>query len=350
MRARGLTLGLLVMLVGSAGCKRHKPPPRARIWLGPSHACATQKASGELECWGANGSGQLGDGTALGRTLPGPVSLSEKPLELALGGRHTCALLALGNVRCWGVAPIAPVTFGGAPLIGATAIAAGDDRTCVLAPDGVRCWADDTASAGEPPGMQGRATFLAASAQHECASFVAPKAVRCAGEDDRGQAAGRLPVLANATILGLAAGKKHTCAVLEDGTVQCWGANEAGQLGDGTTRDSRVPALVNGLPPAVEVRAGASFTCARLRNNTVACWGANDAYQLANGTTSASSRPAPITGIVGARELAIAGDSACARLTDGSVRCWGANDTAQLGDGTTSAHAVPMPVKAAPAK
>jgi alpha-tubulin suppressor-like RCC1 family protein len=240
------------------------------------------------------------------------------------------------------------VTFGGAPLAGATAIAASGERTCVLAPDGVRCWAAHLAVAAEPSGMQGRATFLAVGAQHACASFVAPREVRCAGEDDRGQAAGRSPVLASATVVGLTAGTNHTCAVLEDGSVQCWGANDAGQLGDGTTRDSRVPARVDGLPPAIDVRAGASFTCARLRNNTVACWGANNAYQLANGTADARRKPAAVTGILGAQELVVAGDSACARLTDGSVRCWGSNDNGQLGDGTTTAHAVPMPVKAAP--
>jgi alpha-tubulin suppressor-like RCC1 family protein len=186
--------------------------------------------------------------------------------------------------------------------------------------------------------------------KHVCAAFAEPKVVRCSGADDRGQAAGAQPVLAGAAVTALAAGGHHTCAVLEDGGIQCWGGNEVGQLGDGTTTDSRVPVLVHGLPPALDVRAGASHTCARLRNKTVACWGGNAAHQLANGMLASSSKPAPVTGLVGVQELALAGDSACARLADGAVRCWGGNAWGQLGDGTTSAHDVPMPIKAAAAR
>lgn len=349
----------------SPGCKRHKPPARSRIWLGPAHACAEQKP-GELECWGANAAGQLGDRTTHGRTLPGPLALTTKAEELALGARHTCALSG-GGVSCWGdgargqlgtglttsvSAASRPVLAGGAPLAGATAVAAGGDRTCALTRDGVRCWGDGVSEAKELDGLAGAASLVAVGDAHVCAAFVEPRVVRCAGADDRGQSAGRKPVLSGAAIKGLTAGAHHTCALLEDGSIQCWGENESGQLGDGTTTDSRVPAIVHGLPPAVEVRAGARHSCVRLRTNTVACWGANGTYQLANGTTDASSTPGPVSGLVGVQELALAGDGACARLTDGGVRCWGGNAWGQLGDGTTMAHPVPMPIKAsaAPAK
>jgi len=361
-RSLGLLLFLSVISAGTAtGCKKHKPPPRVRIWLGPSHACSLQK-NGELECWGKNDAGQLGDRTQVTRALPAAVLVAGKIDDLAIGARHTCAL-ASGGVRCWGdgargqlgtglttplSAPTVPVIAHGAPLAGVTAIAAGGDRSCALTAEGVRCWGDGVVDADEPSGFRGLATKLAVGEGFACAAFTDPQTVRCVGSDDRGQSAAHQPIVTGATIAGMTAGAKHACVVLDNGDVQCWGANDQGQLGDGTHNDSRVPALVH-MPPAVEVRAGASFTCARLRNNTIACWGDNRAHQLVNGTSQSSSSPSPVPGLVGAQELAVGGDSGCARLLDdGAVRCWGANTFGQLGDGTVQAHDVPMPVKAAP--
>ena len=367
---RGVTLVALaaaLVLAGAAlGCKRHKPPARARLWLGPSHACSLQKTSLELECWGDNSAGQLGDRTTTSRALPAPVVTGAglgAVDDLAIGAHHTCALSG-GGVRCWGEgargqlgtglttslsAPSVPAIGGGVPLAGVVAISAGGDRTCVLVADGVRCWGDGVPDAQQPEGFRGAASVVAAGEGFACAAFADPRAVRCSGADDRGQSAARQPVLTGAMIAGMSAGSKHACVVLEDGSVQCWGANDYGQLGDGTTTDSRVPALVQGLPPAAEVRAGATHTCARLRNKTVACWGDNRAHQLVNGTSKPSSRPVPVQALMGVAELAVGGDSGCVRLGEGEARCWGANAFGQLGDGTTVPHDVPMPLKAAPA-
>jgi alpha-tubulin suppressor-like RCC1 family protein len=350
--------------LGLGGCKRHKPPARARVWLGPSHACALQKTSLELECWGDNGGGQLGDRTRVSRGLPAPVEVSAglgAVGDVAVGAHHTCALSG-GGVRCWGEgargqlgtgltsslsAPSVPAIGGGVALAGVTAVAAGGDRTCVLVADGARCWGDGVADAQEPAGFRGAATAVAVGVGFACAAFAEPRAVRCSGADDRGQSAAKEPVLTGAKVTGISAGSKHACVVLEDGAVQCWGANDSGQLGDGTTTDSRVPALVQGLPPAAEVKAGANHTCARLRNKTVACWGDNRAHQLVNGTSKPSSKPVPVQGLMGVVELAVGGDSGCVRMGEGEVRCWGANASGQLGDGTTTAHDVPMPLKSA---
>ena len=313
-----------------------------RVWLGLFHGCATLK-SGELECWGANDVGQLGDGTTTQRTLPVRATITTSaPDDLALGARHTCGLFA-GQPRCWGDNARAQLSVPAG--IAATTIAAAADRTCVLTKEGgVRCWGSPDLAA--PEGLTGAASLLAMGPGWVCAAMTEPsKMVRCSGADARGQSAGGRPVLAGLAVKGLAAGGAHTCALLEDGSVQCWGANDLGQLGEGTTTDSAAPALVHALPPAVEIRAGSSHTCARLRNNTVACWGDNHAHQLANGTSSPSSRPLPLQGLVGVFELALGGHSACARLAEGGARCWGGNGAGQLGDGTTSDHDVPMPIR-----
>jgi alpha-tubulin suppressor-like RCC1 family protein len=322
-----LTIAIAIAL---AGCKRQKPPAMMRVWLGPFHGCATLK-SGALECWGANDVGQLGDGTKTQSTFPVHATLATtSPEELAIGDRHTCGIFA-GQVQCWGQGPWPAGTA-------ATAIAAAGDRTCVINKEGaVRCWDYAKPEAVAPDGITGVASLIAVGGGHICAALTAPaREVRCAGDK---------PILVGATIKGLAAGGRHTCALLEDGSVQCWGKNDRGQLGDGTTTDTIVPVLIHALPPAIEIRAGASHTCARLRNNTVACWGDNQRHQLANGTSEPSARPLPLQGLVGVFELALAGDSACARLAEGGARCWGRNDAGQLGDGTISDHAVPMPIR-----
>ena len=351
----------LAGILGSASCKRRKPAIWTRAWLGPQHACSLQK-TGALQCWGANEAGQLGDRTTTPHALPAPVVNGGRPDDVALGAHHTCAL-AGGTVKCWGdgshgqlgtglttplSAPTLPPLWHGAPLAGVTAIAAGGDQTCALAEDAVRCWGIGRVEPTAVQGLEHAAPPLAVGLQHVCAALTQPKAVRCSGSDDHGQSAGQNPILAGATIIGLTAGAKHTCALLEDGSVQCWGANDSGQLGDGTTLDSRVPALVSALPPALEIRAGATHTCARLRTNTVACWGGNAEHQLANGTSKPSGKPQPVPGLTGVLELAVAGDSACARLSEGDVRCWGANGAGQLGDGTTDPHTVPMPIRTPP--
>lgn len=124
------------------------------------------------------------------------------------------------------------------------------------------------------------------------------------------------------------------CARNTDGTVSCWGANEGGQLGDGTTLGRLTPVRVGGLHTATAVAAGLSHACALLADQTVRCWGFNDAGQLGDGSTSASTTPVPVAGLADVAGLVAGYSHTCARLTNGAVRCWGKNTGGQLGDGS----------------
>lgn len=142
----------------------------------------------------------------------------------------------------------------------------------------------------------------------------------------------------NDSSVRLSAGGAHTCQVKEDGTVRCWGANNVGQLGNGskTTEPTRVPVLVDSLTSAVAVSAGGSHTCALLAGGTVRCWGEGGRGQLGNGATSSFLVPVAVSGLTTAVAVSAGSNYNCALLAGGTVRCWGAGGS-QLGIGTNLA-------------
>jgi alpha-tubulin suppressor-like RCC1 family protein len=151
----------------------------------------------------------------------------------------------------------------------------------------------------------------------------------------------------------VAAGFAHTCALLSDGAVRCWGANEHGQLGDGSRNDSGVPVAVALPASATAVAAGFVHTCA-VAGGAVYCWGDNSTGALGDGTTTGRPSPASVTGVSGATAIAAGGGEnvgavvtfyghSCA-IASGRVWCWGGNESGQLGDGTFTPRPTPVQV------
>jgi alpha-tubulin suppressor-like RCC1 family protein len=150
----------------------------------------------------------------------------------------------------------------------------------------------------------------------------------------------------NDSSVRISAGTRHTCQVKEDGAVRCWGANDQGQLGNGSTTGGRtpVPVLVSGVVNAVAVVAGDAQTCALLAGGTVRCWGDNRFGQLGDGSTVDRLTPVAVSGVVNAVAIAAGAFHTCALLADGTARCWGNNGSGELGDGTTTDKLTPVPV------
>src|SRR6266403_80024 len=145
----------------------------------------------------------------------------------------------------------------------------------------------------------------------------------------------------------LAAGGLHTCMRLPDGTVQCWGQNNFGQLGngDGSLTSSSVPVPVRDLTTATRVVTGDSHTCALLGGGTVQCWGQNYEGQLGNGIVGGvSTFPVLVAGLANVSAVSGGYRHTCALLRDGTVQCWGRNVEGQLGDGTTTSSSTPVRV------
>lgn len=187
-------------------------------------------------------------------------------------------------------------------------------------------------------------TAVAVGGNHACAR-VAGGTLRCFGDDSAGQLgddvnagdAGETSVprgvVGLSAVAEIAAGFAHTCARLDDGAVRCWGANDFGQLGEGTTMPRATPAIVS-IRNVLSLSAGGAHTCAVLRDRTAMCWGRNDDGQLGDGSTTTRLLPVAVSGLSNVEDLAAGQFHTCARLQDQSVRCWGRNDAGQVGDGS----------------
>jgi alpha-tubulin suppressor-like RCC1 family protein len=146
----------------------------------------------------------------------------------------------------------------------------------------------------------------------------------------------------------LALGGRHTCAVTIDGSVQCWGANERGQLGDGSARRQVAPVRVAAELSFASVGAGLSQTCGVTRTGDVYCWGNDASGQLGDATTVRRTAPVRIAGAGVYRSVSGGDAHSCGLTFEGSVHCWGSNAHGQLGDGSTQPHLVPTAVSPPP--
>ena len=268
-----------------------------------------------------------GRATTDAATLRVTASTRDPRLGLAAGLGHTCARTSTDGVECWGsntngqlgngttnesFTPTAVVGLSTSVL----AVAAGDDHSCALANVGtVLCWGRNDS------GQLGNSTTTD--------RWTPTRAAVPGG-----------------SVVGITAGANHTCAILADGAVLCWGRNEYGQLGDGTTSDRSTPTSVTGLSsPAVAVAAGAEHTCVATADGSIACWGRNSFGQLGDGTTTGRAVPVAVSGLIGPVTALTAGKAhTCALSTHGAVFCWGQNSWAQLGIGDTTDRLVPTAV------
>jgi len=303
-----------------------------RLTAGGAHSCGLT-SDGAAYCWGANATGQLGDNSMTARGLPVPVAGALKFASIDAGAEHTCGLTTDAVAYCWGrndrgqlgdgttTHRTVPTKVSGS--FSFTFITAGGFRlgqTCALIAAGAAyCWGDnelgqlgigsmDIVPHPVPVPVLGNVTFVELSAglgRHTCGRTVAGVAY-CWGENSFGALGDGstshrttpTQVAGGITFAQLAPGGfiGHTCALATDGVAYCWGDNEVGAIGDGTTDDRFVPTRVAGGFVWTRLDSGFRHTCGRASSGTFYCWGSNGAGQLGTNSTSPSSAPAKVVG------------------------------------------------------
>jgi alpha-tubulin suppressor-like RCC1 family protein len=316
---------------------------------GLGHECMLAR-NGTVTCAGLNSRGQLGDGTTTNRQVPVHVSGLTGQTGVAAGAYHSCSIDATGNAQCWG-----ENTYG--QLGNANNNDSSTPQLVVWA--GYDTW---------PSFVQ-----LSGGELHTC-GLDALGFVWCWGRGSSGQLGNHDTVDKNVMVnvwyinddpnanwfakpaLAIAAGGYHTCALLSDRTVVCWGYNNYGQLGDGTTTSRSTPVAVSGLSNVVAISASEMGSCAMTAGGGMYCWGEGTYGQLGNGTTtSAQSTPTPVltwnpttntsSRLTDVRAISAGGVSYhnCAVTGSYGTICWGAAWSGQLGSNTTTNQLWAMP-------
>jgi alpha-tubulin suppressor-like RCC1 family protein len=346
--------------------------PPVSISAGASHSVLVRR-DGTAWSWGSNRFGQLGDGTAIGRTRPAQVPGITGLTAAAAGRNHTLALRSDGTVWAWGANDhgqlgdgsrayrTAPVQVTG--LTGIIAITAGGEHSAAVRYDNTLwTWGrNDRGQLGDgtridrsvPARIQpGIASVIAVAAggNHTLAltnlGVVLSTGWNGNGQLGDGGLTDRIAFEPASNTYGLtgavaiAAGENHSVALTGGGFVYTWGANGFGQLGNGTTTDSRLPSPVSGMSSTGGIGAGESHTLI-LRLDGIWASGRNAGGQLGDGTNQDRLVPVRLPAPLSIEKAAAGASHTIGLRVDGSVWTWGQNADGQLGDGSTTSRSTP---------
>jgi alpha-tubulin suppressor-like RCC1 family protein len=328
----------------------------AHIAAGNDHTCAVT-TTGKVYCWGDGYNGQLGNGSTTTQLIPVPVTTDgidgltdTNVAHIAAGAGHTCAVTTTGRAYCWGggnrgqlgngsidiqLTPV-PVTTDGIDGLTDSNVAQISARvtglhTCAVTTTGkAYCWG------------RGDVGQLGNGSTND---QLIPVPVTNVGG------------LADVNVAQITAGGLHTCAVTTTGKAYCWGSNLGGRLGNPTADEwaESIPvpvSTVGGLTDTnvAQITAGGAHTCAVTTAGKGYCWGAGDAGRLGNGSTDHQSSPEPVVTTVdglsdtNAAHITAGNEHTCALTTIGKAYCWGAGNRGQLGNGSTDFKLTPVPV------
>jgi alpha-tubulin suppressor-like RCC1 family protein len=242
------------------------------LQLGREHACA-RSTTGQVYCWGANSSGQTGHGATVTVASPRVVGGLDSVASLAVAADASCAATARGELWCWGrnsrgemasgdtLPRATPRRVAGLPIV--RSVHAGEQHFCAITQNGLWCWGRNDA---------GQLAIESSADQRLPVRIAAPSAH---------------------AYRQLSGGTRHSCAITDAGSVECWGGNADGQLGTGDTRDAHVPQRVTALGAVrfTAVSVSGNTSCALSASGELYCWGSDAQGQVGNGPAPAPTLP-----------------------------------------------------------
>lgn len=388
-------------------CDSTKPEEPAvelgrRLLVNEQAACALDR-TGAVHCWGTNSNFQeFGAPVSVIQGSPLPLEIPVPKLgSFAIGvGTHFCGIEPDADALCWGRGTFGQLgrgtlgSIGNAPAevdggIEWTQLSLGRISTCGLAVDGIAyCWGTNqrgeigvdtvpllTNSLLPRKVLDGEVKFrqVVAGWLHACGIATTGQTF-CWGDNNVGQLGNgtadtlprRIPTLVAGghSFVQLTLSAKHSCGITTDGAAYCWGNNQFGQLGDGTTTDRHQPTRVSGDIAFAQIAAGSGFagvssavapsprtpggvahTCALTPAGGAFCWGWNANGQVGDGSVTDRHVPTAVSGGLTFDVIGAGGSYSCG-MRGNAVWCWGSNAVGQLGNGTTVPEPAPVKVGA----
>ncbi len=328
----GMRVAVILCVAAAAACQGSEsvevPPPVDAAFTALSggllHTCGLTTTN-HVYCWGWNRDGEIGVGSTTDRPYATQIGTTQTFGVPSAGGAHSCAVAAGGSAYCWGlnltgqigdsstVSRSAPTAVAGG--LSFAGVASGGTFTCAVAKtdSSAYCWG--WARDGE----------LGSRPAETCAT------------SQGAEPCSRMPISVGGgrRFMAISAGTRHVCALAADSTAYCWGHNDAGQLGNGTTADTALPVAVSGGLKFKLLTLGFDHSCGLTAAGDAYCWGDNTWGQLGEATTGQALEPTPVTGGFSFLLLSAGAEHTCGIGTGNAARCWGENGSGQLGASAT---------------
>ncbi|MCP4523651.1 MAG: prepilin-type N-terminal cleavage/methylation domain-containing protein [Candidatus Gracilibacteria bacterium] len=296
------------------------------ISIAKSHTCVIMLDK-TVTCWGLNTSYQLGRNGHWNRVNYG-MTVGAGAEKLIIHRTTSCAIDTLGDLYCWGT-----VNGTSQPT---PVLVSSDIKEIVLGHGHYFIQNTNNKYSASGNNSLGKLGFGALSNDYE--NIPIPLETLTFGSSvSLQQETGSFPRIYT--------GKNHACALAADGSVSCWGENSSGQLGNGTTTSTDTPVLVTDLlGPVVSLGLHSDHSCAVINDGSIQCWGSNGSGRLGNGTNSSSNTPVTVLNIENAHSVSIGSNFSCALTTDAEVKCWGSGGSGKLGRGSNASSNIPVDV------
>lgn len=336
----------------------------ASVSGGSYHTCAITTL-GVLKCWGDNLYGQLGHADLTSSGAPVVIDAGVQYSYISSGAISTCGVTTAGDLKCWGSGfSSTPETIDAgvkyrqvSNSVDVCAVTTSGRGKCMASSNSYNQLGDNSIFLALVPtsvvsGYQFSWLGMGQGASHSCAVDI-NRRLKCWGTNSQGQLGIGYKTTAETVPMAVdqdesysmvAVGGSNACGLTTSGGLKCWGINNNGQLGDGSTTASVVPVAIDSGALYAKVSTGYNHSCAITADGVLKCWGSNSSNQLGDGTTTQRTSPVVIDSGTSYASISAGSFFTCGITVSGELKCWGKNTNGQLGDGTTVQKSTPTSI------